>query len=73
MTNSTINSTRISYIIQIDFKFSFLQEKPPVENDFKLPSGTVLHFTQTHDTLKREDVRDALAALGMYSFFAFVV
>ncbi|CAH0749240.1 unnamed protein product [Diatraea saccharalis] len=34
------------------------------KEEFKLPAGTVFHFSEGNDTMKREDIRDALAALG---------
>lgn len=34
------------------------------KEDFKLPSGTVLHFCEGSDKMKREDIKDALTALG---------
>lgn len=34
------------------------------KEEFKLPTGTVFHFSQGDDKMKREDVKDALAALG---------
>ncbi|CAH2105009.1 unnamed protein product [Euphydryas editha] len=34
------------------------------KEDFKLPTGTVLHFSQGHDKMTREDVKEALTPLG---------
>ncbi|KAM3962730.1 la autoantigen-like [Aphomia sociella] len=34
------------------------------KEEFKLPSGTVLHFSEGDDKMKREDVKDALSAIG---------
>lgn len=33
-------------------------------DSFKLPTGTVLHFSQGHDKMTREDVKSALTPLG---------
>lgn len=33
-------------------------------DSFKLPTGTVLHFSQGHDKMTREDVKSALTSLG---------
>ncbi|XP_075991929.1 la autoantigen-like [Anticarsia gemmatalis] len=37
-----------------------VQEK----DDFKLPTGTVLHFSEGSETMTREDIKDAITALG---------
>lgn len=34
------------------------------KDDFKLPTGTVLRFSEVTDTMKREDIKDALTAIG---------
>ncbi|XP_028160865.1 la protein homolog [Ostrinia nubilalis] len=34
------------------------------KDDFKLPTGTVFHFSEGADTMKREDVKEALVKLG---------
>ncbi|XP_059059316.1 la protein homolog [Achroia grisella] len=34
------------------------------KEEFKLPTGTVLHFSEGDDKMKREDVKEALGALG---------
>ncbi|KAL0848881.1 hypothetical protein ABMA28_013284 [Loxostege sticticalis] len=34
------------------------------KEEFKLPTGTVFHFSEGEDKMKREDVKDALVALG---------
>ncbi|KAJ0181598.1 hypothetical protein K1T71_002320 [Dendrolimus kikuchii] len=34
------------------------------KDELKLPTGTVLHFSEGSDKMKREDVKDALTALG---------
>ncbi|CAH0603466.1 unnamed protein product [Chrysodeixis includens] len=36
----------------------------PEKEEFKLPAGTVLHFSEGTEQMKREDVKEALAALG---------
>ncbi|CAG9567509.1 unnamed protein product [Danaus chrysippus] len=44
------------------------------KNEFKLPTGTVLHFSQGHDKMTREDVKDALTPLGSeVAFISFKV
>ncbi|XP_039762557.1 la protein homolog [Pararge aegeria] len=40
------------------------KEKKEKKDDFKLPTGTVLHFNQGHDKMTREDVKEALTPLG---------
>ncbi|CAH0404606.1 unnamed protein product [Chilo suppressalis] len=41
------------------------KENEKVEKEeFKLPTGTVIRFSEGDDKMKREDVKDALAALG---------
>ncbi|XP_046961656.1 la protein homolog [Vanessa cardui] len=34
------------------------------KEEFKLPTGTVLHFSQGHDKMTREDIKEALTPLG---------
>ncbi|XP_041976086.1 la protein homolog [Aricia agestis] len=34
------------------------------KDDFKLPTGTVLHFTQSNEKMKREDLKESLDTLG---------
>lgn len=34
------------------------------KDELKLPTGTVLHFSEVNSTMKREDVKDALTELG---------
>ncbi|CAH0726291.1 unnamed protein product, partial [Brenthis ino] len=40
------------------------KEQKEEKDDFKLPIGTVLHFSQGHDKMSREDVKEALTPLG---------
>ncbi|CAK1603525.1 unnamed protein product [Parnassius mnemosyne] len=34
------------------------------KEEFKLPTGTVLHFSQSNEKMTRENIRDALTAIG---------
>ncbi|CAB3231458.1 unnamed protein product [Arctia plantaginis] len=40
------------------------KESNAEKEDFKLPTGTVLHFSEGTETMKREDVKEALTPLG---------
>ncbi|XP_034841098.1 la protein homolog [Maniola hyperantus] len=54
------------YAAKKDKKDKKHKDKEPKEkkDDFKLPTGTVLHFSQGHDKMTREDVKGALTPLG---------
>lgn len=45
--------------------YLLLQTKEEKE-EFKLPTGTVLHFAHENQKMTRENIKDALTALGMY-------
>lgn len=40
------------------------KEEKEEKEEFKLPLGTVLHFSQGHDKMTREDIKEALSPLG---------
>lgn len=40
----------------------------PEKEDFKLPNGCVLYFSEGSDKMKREDIREILTPLGMICF-----
>lgn len=42
----------------------FLFQEKKEEKEFKLPTGTVLHFKQDNEKMTRENIHEALVALG---------
>lgn len=50
------------YICTMIFNLSHLQVVE--KDDFKLPTGSVFHFSDGTDKMTREDVKDVLTPLG---------